>query len=145
MRGDTSCSKVASDVLRAGPSFAVIGVAELEWFAVFELIAALSACEVVDASLDDSLPFLLMRCVVPALVAVAALLLIGPGMLGASLLRAECGATMLGADSHARHDHLTASGYDEAPNRMAGPGLWLARLTSRKLFATRNVSRRESL
>ena len=123
MRGESSCSGVASDVLRTCPSLAVIGVAELERFVMVELNAALSAGEVVDASLDDSLAFLLMCRVVPALVATAALLLIGPGMLGASIVRTERGATMLGADSQAGHNHLTASGYDEAPNHCCDSGL----------------------
>lgn len=125
MRGGTSCSKVASDVLRASPSLAVIGVTELERFIAVELNAAFGACELVDASLDDSLPFLLVRRVVSSLVTTTALLLIRSGVLGASLLSAEHGATMLGADSHARHDHLTASGYDEAPNHSCDSGLSL--------------------
>ncbi|WP_443437401.1 hypothetical protein [Glutamicibacter arilaitensis] len=98
-------------------------MAELERFIVVELDAALSAGEVVDANLDDSLAFLLMRCVVSSLVATTALLLIRSGVLGASFLSAKHGATMLGADSHARHDHLTASGYDEAPNHCCDSGL----------------------
>lgn len=88
-------------MLGACPSLAVIGVAELERFALLKLFTTLGTSEVMDASLDDSLAFLLMCCVVTTPVATAALLLIGPGVLGASLLGTECGATVRTAHSHA--------------------------------------------
>ena len=125
VRSDSACARVASDVLGACPCLAVVGVAELEWFAVLKLCAASAAGEGVDASLDDPLAFLLMCCVVSALIAGAALLLVSSRVFWASLLGTEFRAAMLSADSHAGHGHLTASGYDEAPNHWCDSGLSL--------------------
>lgn len=110
VRSDAARLGVASDVLRACPCLAVVGVAELERFAAIELVATPGTDEVVDANRDDPLAFLLMCCVVSALIAGAALLLVSPRVLGASLLGTEFRAAMLCADSHAGHDHLTAPG-----------------------------------
>jgi len=123
-RSNTACEAIPP-VLGACPCLAVVGVAELEWFAVLKLCAASAAGEGVDASLDDPLAFLLMCCVVSALIAGAALLLVSSRVFWASLLGTEFRAAMLSADSHAGHGHLTASGYDEAPNHWCDSGLSL--------------------
>lgn len=63
----SGCSGVASDVLRTRPAESVVGVTELERLASLKPHTAASAAVVLEARLSDATTFLVVSCVVSAL------------------------------------------------------------------------------